>query len=57
MHRFKYMKRININKMEEERIKRYNDKLEYLNQTIKNLYEWTEGKDSKKFIQSIELQK
>ncbi len=51
------MKRIYINKMEEERIKRYNDKLEYLNQTISNLYEWTEGIDSRKFSESIELQK
>ena len=51
------MNRIYINKMEEERIKRYNDKLEYLNQTVKNLYEWTEGIDSKKFSESIELQK
>jgi hypothetical protein len=32
-----------INRMEEERIKRYNDKLEYLNQTIENLNDWTEG--------------
>jgi len=51
------VERIYIHKMEEERIKRYNDKLEYLNQTVKNLYEWTEGIDSKKFIESIELQK
>jgi len=43
--------------MEEERIKRYNDKLEYLNQTIANLYEWTEGIDSRTFSESIELQK
>jgi hypothetical protein len=43
--------------MEEERIRRYNDKLEYLNQHLKNLYEWTEGIDSKKFYESIELQK
>ena len=43
--------------MEEERIKRYNDKLEYLNQTIENLNEWTEGMDSKEFIERLELQK
>ncbi len=43
--------------MEEERIKRYNDKLEYLNQTIKNLNDWTENLDSKEFIESLELQK
>ena len=43
--------------MEEERIKRYNDKLEYLNQTIENLNDWTEGIDSKEFIQRLELQK
>ncbi len=56
LHRFKYVKRIYISKMEKERIKRYTDKLEYLNQTIKNLYEWTEGIDSNKFTESIELQ-
>jgi len=43
--------------MEEERIKRYNDKLEYLNQTIKNLNDWTENLDSKEFIENLELQK
>ena len=43
--------------MEEERIKRYNDKLEYLNQTIKNSNDWTENLDSKEFIESLELQK
>ena len=43
--------------MEEERIKRYNDKLEYLNQTIENLNDWTEGIDSKEFIEGLELQK
>ncbi len=43
--------------MEEERIKRYNDKLEYLNQTIKNLNDWTENLNSKEFIESLELQK
>ena len=39
--------------MEEERIKRYNDKLEYLNQTIENLNDWTEGIDSKEFIEGL----
>jgi len=43
--------------MEEERIKRYNDKLEYLNQTIEHLNEWTENIDSRDFIESLELQK
>jgi len=43
--------------MEEERIKRYNDKLEYLNQTIENLNNWTESIDSKEFIERLELQK
>ena len=43
--------------MEEERIKRYNDKLEYLNQTIENLNDWTESVDTKEFIERLELQK
>jgi len=43
--------------MEEERIKRYNDKLEYLNQTIEHLNNWTETIDSKEFIERLELQK
>ena len=43
--------------MEEERIKRYTDKLEYLNQTIEHLNEWTENIDSKEFIERLELQK
>ncbi len=43
--------------MEEERIRRYNDKLEYLNQTIENLNNWTENVDSKEFIERLELQK
>jgi len=43
--------------MEEERIKRYNDKLEYLTQTIENLNDWTENVDSKEFIEHLELQK
>jgi len=43
--------------MEEERIKRYDDKLEYLNQTIENLNNWTESVDSKEFIERLELQK
>ena len=43
--------------MEEERIKRYNDKLEYLNQTIEHLNNWTERIDSKEFIERLELQK
>ena len=43
--------------MEEERIKRYNDKLEYFNQTIKNLEEWTENIDIKEFTENLELQK
>ena len=43
--------------MEEERIKRYNDKLEYLNQTIEYLYNWTENIDSIEFIERLELQK
>ena len=43
--------------MEEERIMRYNDKLEYLNQTIENLNNWTESIDLKEFIERLELQK
>jgi len=43
--------------MEEERIKRYTDKLEYLNLTIEHLNEWTENIDSKEFIERLELQK
>ncbi|TET05707.1 MAG: DUF86 domain-containing protein [Promethearchaeota archaeon] len=43
--------------MEEERIKRYNDKLEYLNQTIEHLNEWTESIDSREFTERLELQK
>ena len=43
--------------MEEERIKRYNDKLEYLNQTIENLNDWTESIDTREFVESLELQK
>ena len=43
--------------MEEERIKRYYDKIEYLNQTIENLCIWIESIDSKEFVESINLQK
>ena len=43
--------------MEEERIKRYTDKLEYLNQTIEHLNNWTENIDTKEFIERLELQK
>jgi len=43
--------------MEEERLKRYNDKLEYLNQTIENLNDWTGNIDPKEFIERLELQK
>ena len=43
--------------MKEERIKRYYDKLEYLNQTIKNLNRWTKGINIKDFINNLELQK
>ena len=43
--------------MEEERIKRYSDKIEYLNQTIENLCDWIDGIDSKEFVESINLQK
>jgi len=43
--------------MEEERLKRYNDKLEYLNQTIENLNDWTGTIDPKEFIERLELQK
>ena len=42
--------------MEEERIKRYTDKLDYLNQTIEYLYKWTEGINSKAFGETIRLQ-
>ncbi len=40
--------------MEEERIKRYNNKLEYFNQTIKNLEDWTENIDVKEFTENLE---
>jgi len=43
--------------MEEERIKRYNDKLEYLNQTTENLNDWTENIDSEEFVERLELLK
>ncbi|MHA1526163.1 MAG: DUF86 domain-containing protein [Promethearchaeota archaeon] len=43
--------------MEEERIKRYNDKLEYFIQTITNLEDWTKDIDVKKFTQNLELLK
>lgn len=43
--------------MEEERIKRYSDKIEYLNQTIENLYDWIDGIDSKEFVENTDLQK
>jgi uncharacterized protein YutE (UPF0331/DUF86 family) len=43
--------------MEEDRIKRYTDKIEYLNQTIENLYDWIDGIDSKEFVESMNLQK
>ena len=43
--------------MEEERIKRYSDKIDYLNQTIENLYDWIEGINSKDFVENIDLQK
>lgn len=43
--------------MEEERIKRYNDKLEYFNQTITNLEDWTKDIDVKQFTQNLELLK
>ncbi len=51
------MKRIYYYKMEEERIKRYNDKLEYFNKTITNLEDWTKDIDVKKFTQNLELLK
>jgi len=43
--------------MEAERIKRYSDKIEYLNQTIENLCDWIDSIDSKEFVESINLQK
>lgn len=43
--------------MEEERIKRYSGKLEYLNQTIEHLKDWTKNIDSKEFRDRLELQK
>ena len=43
--------------MEEERIKRYSDKIEYLNQTVENLCDWIDDIDSKEFVESINLQK
>lgn len=42
--------------MKEERIKRYYEKLEYLDQTIENLDRWTKGIDVKEFINNVELQ-
>ncbi len=43
--------------MEEKRFKRYNEKLDYLNQTIENLYKWTENVDLNEFFNKLELQK
>jgi uncharacterized protein YutE (UPF0331/DUF86 family) len=43
--------------MEEERIKRYSDKIEYLNQTAENLCDWIGDIDSREFVESINLQK
>jgi uncharacterized protein YutE (UPF0331/DUF86 family) len=43
--------------MEEERKKRYNEKLERLVQTVENLNDWTEGIDDKKFEEEVELVK
>ncbi len=51
------MKRIYYYKMEEERIKRYNDKLEYFIQTLTNLEDWTKDIDVKEFTQNLELLK
>ena len=43
--------------MEEQRKKRYKEKLERLVQTIENLNDWTEGIDDKKFDEEVELVK
>ena len=43
--------------MEEERKKRYNEKLERLVQTVENLNDWTEGIDDKEFEEEVELVK
>ncbi len=43
--------------MKEERIKRYSDKIEYLNQTIENLCDWTESINLNEFVEGRNLQK
>ena len=47
----------NINKISKERLKRYNDKLEYLNQSIKYLNDWTKNVDVKEFLKDLDMQK
>lgn len=47
----------NINKISKERLKRYNDKFEYLNQSIKYLNEWTKNVDVKEFLEDLDMQK
>ena len=47
----------NINKISKKRLKRYNDKLEYLNQSIKYLNDWTKNVDVKEFLEDLDMQK
>ena len=47
----------NINKISKERLKRYNDKLENLNQSIKYLNDWTKNVDVKEFLEDLDMQK
>lgn len=46
-----------IIKISEQRLKRYNDKLEYLDQSIKYLNDWTKNVDVKEFIEDLDTQK
>jgi uncharacterized protein YutE (UPF0331/DUF86 family) len=41
----------------EERLKRYNDKLEYLDEVINYLNEWTKDVDVKQFLEDLDIQK
>ena len=44
-------------KISEERLRRYNDKLEYLNQSFNYLNDWTKNVGLKDFIEDLDIQK
>ena len=46
-----------ITKISEERLKRYYDKLEYLNQSYNYLNDWTRNVKLKDFIEDLDIQK